>query len=189
MSVGSSQPPDERASASEQAAASAGGTGAPPEPAAPNRAPSDLTRTYAGRGIRVGWYAARCIHSAACIRALPGVFDSRRRPWIDLARAEADADAVADAVRRCPTGALHYERTDGGPGEPEPADVRVTASRDGPLLVRGTVEVRDEAGALLRRDTRLALCRCGHTRHAPFCDNTHRAIGFRSGGSVADADR
>lgn len=173
--------PGQAEPAPEQAAASAGGGGAPPEPTAPNRAPSALTRVYAGRGIEVQWYASRCIHSAACIRALPGVFDPKRRPWVDLTHPDAGADAVADAVLRCPTGALHYVRSDGGPAEPEPAQVQVRAVRDGPLIVRGAVEVLDDDGTLLRRDTRLALCRCGQTRHAPFCDNTHRAIGFRSG--------
>ena len=161
-----------------EADAAGGGTGAPPAPAAPNRAPSDLTREYEGAGIRVQWYAARCVHSAACIRALPAAFDPRRRPWIDVAA--ADADALAAAVLRCPTGALHYTRTDGGPAEPVPPAVEVTAVRDGPYYVRGDVAVADAAGRVVRRDTRIALCRCGQSGHMPFCDNTHRAIGFRS---------
>lgn len=157
----------------DQRDASTGGAGAPPPPDAANRAATDLTREYSGRGIRVQWYAGRCIHTAECIRALPGVFDPRRRPWIDLTRGEADA--VAEAVLRCPTGALHFERFDGGPQESVPAGVRVRPVPDGPLLLHGDVEIRDEHGALLRRDTRVALCRCGKSRHMPFCDNSHRA--------------
>jgi uncharacterized Fe-S cluster protein YjdI len=157
--------------------AGAGGAGAPPEETTANRAPPDLTREYEGDGIRVQWFASRCIHSAACIRAQPEVFDARRRPWIDLRG--ADADAVADAVLRCPTGALHFTRTDGGPPEPEPSKVTVTPVRNGPYLVRGAIEIVDATGNLVRRDTRVALCRCGRTKHAPFCDNTHRETGFR----------
>jgi CDGSH-type Zn-finger protein len=52
---------------------------------------------------------------------------------------------------------------------------------DGPLFVRGDVTVTDEHGAVIRRDTRMALCRCGQSEHKPFCDNTHRRVGFRSG--------
>lgn len=152
------------------------GDDAPPPPDAANRAPGDLTRVYTGRGIRVEWYAGRCVHVAACIRALPRVFDPRRRPWIDLGVDEAEADAVADAVLRCPTGALHYERLDGGPQESIPSGpVQVKPVPNGPLLLRGDVEVLDQSGALLRRDTRVALCRCGKSRHLPFCDNSHRA--------------
>ena len=163
---------------STESAASSGGAGAPPEPASPNRAPSDLTREYRGRDIAVRWYASRCIHSAACIRALPRVFDPRRRPWIELDA--ADADAVARAVLECPTGALHYERLDGGPPEPVPDTVTLRAVKDGPYYVRGMVEIVDEAGNLMRRDSRVALCRCGKSRHMPMCDNSHRATGFRS---------
>ena len=88
--------------------ASAGGTGAPPAPASPNRAPDHLTREYRGAGIAVQWYAARCIHSARCIRAAPAVFDPARRPWIVLDG--AGADAVAAAVERCPTGAWDMQK-------------------------------------------------------------------------------
>lgn len=153
-------------------------TQAPPDPSEPNRAPSDLTKEYVGEGIKVAWYASRCIHSAACIRAAPGVFDSRRRPWIDLRG--ANPAIVADAVQRCPTGALHYERTDGAPAEPIPEQAEIVTVRNGPYLIRGVIELHAEDGRLIRRDSRLALCRCGKSKHLPFCDNTHRAIGFRS---------
>lgn len=156
--------------------AGAGGAGAPPPPGEANKAP-DLTREYANERIRVQWYASRCIHSAECIRALPGVFDPRRRPWVDIDA--ADADAVANAVMRCPTGALHFVRLDGGAGESVPARVEVTTVRNGPNFVRGDVEIMDGEGRTIRRDTRVALCRCGQSKHMPFCDNTHRAIGFR----------
>lgn len=161
-----------------EADAGAGGAGAPPAPGRANGASPELTRVYETPAIRVLWYAGRCIHSAACIRALPAVFDPRRRPWIEVGA--ADADAVADAVRRCPTGALHYERLDGGAPEAAAPALEVRAVRDGPYYVRGDVTVRDESGAVVRHDTRVALCRCGHSRHMPMCDNTHRQIGFRS---------
>lgn len=176
--------PDPAPRPAEQADAGAGGAGAPPSRETANRAPPDLTREYEGAGIHVQWYAGRCIHSAACIRALPAVFDARRRPWIALDG--ADADAVAAAVLRCPTGALHFARTDGGADErPDPA-LTVRAVRDGPLYVRGDIELVDETGRVVRHDTRLALCRCGKSRHPPMCDNSHREKRFRSGdGDVA----
>ena len=160
------------------AAASSGGAGAPPEPSAPNRAPSDLTREYRGKDISVRWYASRCIHSAACILALPSVFNARRRPWIAIDA--ADADAIADAVQRCPTGALHFDRLDGGPAEQVPDKLEIRAVKDGPCYVRGMIDIVAEDGHLIRQDTRVALCRCGQSKHMPFCDNTHRAIGFHA---------
>jgi uncharacterized Fe-S cluster protein YjdI len=66
-------------------------------------------RTYETDAIRVHWDSARCIHTGVCLRTLPQVFDTSRRPWVDIEA--ADADAIADAVERCPTGALRYERS------------------------------------------------------------------------------
>ena len=158
--------------------AGSGGAGAPPPENAANRVRPGLTREYAREEIRVEWYASRCIHSGACIRALPAAFDPQRRPWVDVSAAEADA--IAHAVMRCPTGALRFERLDGGPQEPEPETTQITPVRNGPYLVRGPIEIMDPATRQVQRETRVALCRCGQSKHMPFCDNTHRAIGFRS---------
>lgn len=91
----------------------------------------------------------------------------------------ASADAIAEAVLLCPTGALHYVRHDGGPQEPERTDVQVQTVPDGPYYVQGLLEVTTSGGDLIRKDTRIALCRCGKSEHMPFCDNSHRASGFR----------
>lgn len=163
--------------AESEADAGEGGTGAPPPVNEANKVRPGLTRTYERAEIRVEWYASRCIHSAACIRALPSVFDPRRRPWIDINA--ANADAIARAVVQCPTGALRYERLDGGANETAEEGVRITPVRNGPYFVRGICEIADADG-VTRTETRVALCRCGQSKHMPFCDNTHRAIGFRS---------
>jgi uncharacterized Fe-S cluster protein YjdI/CDGSH-type Zn-finger protein len=132
----------------------------------------DLTREYHAPGITVQWYASRCIHSANCVRALPAVFDPQRRPWVEAGAAEADA--VAAAVRRCPTGALHFVRHDGGAEEVADRPMTLTPVRNGPLYVRGDAVVRALDGTLLRHDTRVSLCRCGLAPRMPFCDNTCR---------------
>jgi len=58
---------------------------------------------------------------------------------------------------------------------------RITAYRDGPLLVRGKFQLEDQDGNPIttRRET-IALCRCGKSRLRPFCDGTHRLVGFRA---------
>lgn len=148
-----------------------GGAGAPPPPSEPNRAPS-TTREYSSDRITVEWRAARCIHSANCIRALPRVFNPKRRPWVDVHA--ADADAIAQAVLRCPTGALQFVRLDDGAQEAPQVPTTLTPIRNGPLHVRGDVEVRGLDGAVIRAGSRVALCRCGLARQIPFCDNTCR---------------
>ncbi|MBI9114712.1 CDGSH iron-sulfur domain-containing protein [Sanguibacter sp. YZGR15] len=57
----------------------------------------------------------------------------------------------------------------------------ITLCPDGPLLVRGDVELFDADGERVepRRST-VALCRCGASAIKPFCDGTHKVNGFRS---------
>lgn len=112
---------------------------------------------------------------------LPRVFAPGRRPWVDVTQAEADA--VARVVTRCPTGALHYIRTDGGATELPPATNTVHVTRGGPLNVHGDLEIFDESGVRRLSDTRVALCRCGRSENPPFCDGAHE-IGFRDTGQL-----
>jgi len=53
---------------------------------------------------------------------------------------------------------------------------------DGPLLLRGSFQIFDQDGLPIDagRPT-VALCRCGKSAIKPFCDGTHKAIGFRAG--------
>ena len=62
---------------------------------------------------------------------------------------------------------------------PDRDTVRITPYRDGPLLVRGPVElVAPDGQTIERRRGTVALCRCGKSRLRPFCDGTHKQIGF-----------
>src|SRR2546428_12398648 len=140
---------------------------------------ADMKKEYANDKIAVTWEPAHCIHTANCLNGLPDVFDAWRRPWIEVDN--ASADEIADVVVRCPTGALHFRRLDGGPQEPDPSESTVQLRPNGPLFVRGKVRIEDTSGHLVREDTRVALCRCGGSENKPFCDGTHRRIGFRTG--------
>ena len=106
---------------------------------------------------------------------MPEVFVPDARPWVRLEG--ADADQVAEAVRSCPTGALHYRRLDGGPQE-GPEELRVVPRPNGPLFLRGSIRIESPDGELIREDTRVALCRCGGSKNKPFCDGSHRTNGF-----------
>ena len=134
-------------------------------------------QTYATDGVTVTFDPNRCIHAAACVRSLPMVFDPRERRWIRPELAPA-TDVVA-AVMRCPTGALRAWAPDGSHASALPdATLTIRARRDGPLYVRGPVRIVTEAGELIAEDERVALCRCGGTANAPFCDGSHTARGF-----------
>ncbi|MEA2057354.1 MAG: (4Fe-4S)-binding protein [Actinomycetota bacterium] len=135
-------------------------------------------RTYRTDSIVVHWDSERCAHSGICLRTLPEVFDVEARPWVNIEA--ADTDAIAAAVERCPSGALSYERSDGEPGEIPDDPVTIVPWPHGPLFVRGDVRVLDRHGEPFPTGSRVALCRCGHSRNHPFCDATHRAVGFNS---------
>jgi CDGSH-type Zn-finger protein len=59
--------------------------------------------------------------------------------------------------------------------------ITITPYRDGPYLVRGPFSLRDQEGNEIDAKRRVvALCRCGRSRIRPFCDGTHKAIGFQA---------
>lgn len=122
------------------------------------------TKAYEGDGITVTYDRHRCLHAAECVRGLPEVFDTTRRPWIQPSAAEPGA--TAEVVRRCPTGALHYQLTT-GPAEQGDAAVRITTGPGQPLVINGSFTIDDGSGP--RSETRATLCRCGQTANAPYC--------------------
>ena len=146
---------------------------------------NDTIRHYADDKIDIGYDARRCIHSAECVRGLPVVFDTARRPWILLTG--ASSDAIAAVIEKCPSGALHYTRRDGGAAEVPDKQMVIVPMPDGPLYVRGCVQLRSADGKVITEDMRLALCRCGQSHNKPFCDNSHRGSGFKDSGVVADS--
>ena len=132
-------------------------------------------QTYTTDAITVTFDPNRCIHAAECIRTAPLVFDSRRLRWIQPEL--GDPALIATAVRRCPTGALSYSLPNGDAEVPDNGEIR--PARDGPLYIRGEARVAAEDCRVITEGFRMALCRCGATRNAPFCDGSHRAAGFR----------
>ena len=140
-----------------------------------------MRKVYRGRDIEVSFDLDICIHVAECLLGAPSVFKLKRRPWVLPDNGEPGE--VAEVVERCPSGALLYRRLDAGEQEEMPEATTITPLRNGPLLVRGRVEVRREDGSIeiLPRAT---LCRCGLSAHKPFCDNEHLRQHFRAPGEM-----
>ena len=147
---------------------------------------SDKLHGFNSDAITVTWSKRRCIHAAECVAGLPRVFQPGERPWIKLEHAAAEH--VADIVRRCPTGALHYEPLDGATAEAPPESNTVRVTPNGPTYLYGDIEIRNEQDDVLLKDTRVALCRCGGSANKPFCDNSHRGRGFHDAGNILDED-
>ena len=60
------------------------------------------------------------------------------------------------------------------------ADVTIEIKKNGPLIVSGSVELKDAEGNAYPPKERIALCRCGASTTKPFCDGTHSKIGFQA---------
>ena len=136
-------------------------------------------RSHEGREIRVLFEPRRCIHARQCVLGLPQVFREEGRDWI---RPDAAAlEAVVAQVAACPSGALTYQRRDGGPAEQLPAINRIRLWEHGPYEVRADLEIAGE------RRTRAVLCRCGASKAKPYCDNSHRDIVFKATGEPKEA--
>lgn len=77
--------------------------------------------------------------------------------------------------------------------------VSVTVSKNGPYIVAGDAPLTKQViganaegnslqwqeGNAYDTPAQYALCRCGHSHKAPFCDGTHANIGF-DGAETAD---
>jgi len=152
---------------------------------------SGKIHTYAGKDATVTWDGSRCIHAAECVRRVPQSFDPQARPWIRCDT--ASAHALADAVNACPSGALSMRDKDGVSAMATPEANTCLVNPNGPHYVRGKLTLK--GGEALVEDTRMALCRCGASQNKPFCDLSHRKVGFAHAGTLpaakpapADAD-
>ena len=59
---------------------------------------------------------------------------------------------------------------------------KITVKNNGSIRVEGEFELFDLSGKKfdLNGRTAVSLCRCGHSKDKPFCDGTHREVGFQS---------
>ena len=59
--------------------------------------------------------------------------------------------------------------------------VKITVRPNGPLRVEGPIVLCDAEGREwdLAGKPAISLCRCGQSANRPFCDGTHRQIGFQ----------
>ena len=134
-------------------------------------------QTYASDGFEVTYDPAVCAHSGECARGLPDVFDPQAKPWIRPER--APATRVAEVVARCPSGALRFVAKPVATGAASPARSTISLKPDGPLLLAGDFEIRAPDGTVLFAGQKAALCRCGHSANKPFCDASHKRVGFK----------
>jgi len=139
---------------------------------------------YPGTRATVSWHGGLCIHIGECGRAKGDLFVGGRQPWCqpDL----VSDDEVYDVVLRCPTGALTVDYEDGSHIETAAAENTVQVSYNGPLFVKGDLDIHGAADNAPGLRYRAALCRCGKSANKPFCDNSHEKAGFQDYGAVGE---
>ena len=71
--------------------------------------------------------------------------------------------------------------------------LKIEARARGPLVITGALdelELIDSSGE--RRSisgmSKVRLCRCGHSKSAPFCDGSHNRVGFEAPAPDANED-
>lgn len=135
-----------------------------------------------GKHVLIQFEAKRCIHARNCVLSRPDVFvPNVQGEWI-----HPDAstpEGVALLAHTCPSGAIRYERLDGGPNEEAPLVNLARVRENGPLALHGELVI-DGAPAGFRA----TLCRCGASKNKPYCDGSHAAAGFTATGEPATAD-
>ena len=133
----------------------------------------DITLRFDGR---------RCIHSRHCVLGAPGVFLANvAGPWLHPEQVTVE-ECVAIA-HACPSGAITYERHDGGTQEAPPAVNVLRMRENGPYAIHAAIDLTGVGPSL-----RATLCRCGKSANKPFCDNSHREAGFIATGEPATTE-
>ncbi|MGQ0532882.1 MAG: ferritin-like domain-containing protein [Caulobacteraceae bacterium] len=135
-----------------------------------NTPPVNLIRTqeggpYAFRGdlridgTPIGYRATLCRCGA-----------SKNKPFCDGSHHDIGFDATGEPPTGDKTDMLKVR--DGA--------IEIAPALDGPLMVRGNMEIISGTGRVVARMQAARFCRCGHSNTKPFCDGTHAKVGFKS---------
>ncbi len=151
------------------------GAAAPPAPVAEGEG----VERIAGAKLDLIYEGKRCIHSRFCVTGAPQVFLANvQGPWI-----HPDAipvERLVEIAHECPAGAIRYRRRDGVADEGAPPVNLASVREAGPYAFRAELTIDGEPAGY-----RVTLCRCGASKHKPFCDGSHHEAGFSASGEPA----
>jgi uncharacterized Fe-S cluster protein YjdI len=144
----------------------------------------ESVKEFSNGDVTVYWKSELCIHSANCLIRLPEVFNSKRKPWINIHA--SSSKEIMKTVDTCPSRALTYLKSPKfvtskprATAKMKSKFARVQILKNGPILVTGNFIVRDIKKKKIKIDNEVvALCRCGGSKKKPFCDGSHQAMGF-----------
>ena len=128
------------------------------EDGAPNFVPLALRAVLRIDGEPSGFRATLCRCGA-----------SKHKPYCDTSHVAIGFQASGEPVTQ-PSEPL--TRRDG--------PLIVTSLKDGPLEATGNLEICSGTGRTILRTQTTYLCRCGGSANKPYCDGTHKKIGFNA---------
>jgi CDGSH-type Zn-finger protein/uncharacterized Fe-S cluster protein YjdI len=120
--------------------------------------PLAVRATLQVRGVSAGFRATLCRCGA-----------SKNKPYCDGSHSAAGFQATGEPATK--------------PSEPlgiRGGLLNVEPQPNGPLKLSGPVEIVSGTGRTVDRTAETWLCRCGHSKNKPYCDGTHRKIGFQA---------
>ncbi len=92
---------------------------------------------------------------------------SANKPWCDGSHRNSGCALTGDPPPR------------NGVALPEtPAPVELSLRPNGPVVATGPLVMLNDAGQTTDRTTEVFLCRCGKSAKQPYCDGSHRRMGF-----------
>lgn len=137
---------------------------------------TDKVERVRGKQVLIQFEASKCIHSRGCVLGRPDVFvPNAEGEWIHPDA--ATPGEIAALAQGCPSGAIRYQRFDGGPDERPPIVNTIQIRENGPLAIHAPLEIGGSESGL-----RATLCRCGGSRNKPYCDGSHTEAGFLATG-------
>lgn len=107
-------------------------------------------------------------HGAATRATLCRCGLSKNKPFCDNSHIEGGFKATGEPVSQEMT--LGLMELDG--------PVKVETFANGPMKVTGALEVQAGSGRAVNRVKSAFLCRCGHSANKPYCDGSHKKVGF-----------
>jgi uncharacterized Fe-S cluster protein YjdI len=146
-------------------------------------------KEYTNGEITVFWKPSKCTHATTCYRELIEVFNPQKRPWVTMDG--SSTQEIIRVVNLCPTEALTYKwnketdqnNIDRNTSQENNAQIDIKVAevkviKDGPLIVKGNFKIIGANGVELRQMNMASFCRCAQSKNMPFCDGTHRKVGF-----------
>jgi CDGSH-type Zn-finger protein len=136
----------------------------------------EIIQVYDSKNVTVSFNRSICAGSANCVKKFPNIYTSESENWIhpDMGKLEEIIKSVED----CPSGALSYRLKD------SKEDCHLESCKEesliiiknGPIHVRGPIDIKVEGWSSFANKTKFSLCRCGASQNKPFCDYSHAKL-------------